>query len=295
MRDKYNLKSNPLVSVVIPTYNSEKTLSKCLSSIKSQTYSNIEIIVVDGGSRDRTIEIAKSFGAKVFILPGSGMADATNFGARRSRGKYIYRVDSDVILDPTLVEEAVQKCEIEGFDGVCIFWIPDESMGFWAKIRKIEKEIYIKHPEYVGGIKYNKPVLGARFLRREVFFAVGGMDDKVPLAGEDYAFYNKLGESPYKFALISAREKHIGEPRTLYDVFRKYFRYGKSLRMFLSRTEKGFRQVSPLRKYYVEVFKTALKKGPAIFLGLLIYQLTVYSATLLGLLFANFPKRGERK
>ena len=281
---------SPLVSIIIPTYNSEKTLSQCLSSIKAQTYPHIEIIVVDGGSKDRTVEIAKEYGARVYVLPGSGMADATNFGARHARGKYIYRVDSDVILDATLVEEAVRKCEIEGFDGVCIFWIPDESMSFWSKVRKIEKEVYVAHPEYVGGIKYDKPVLGARFLKKEVFFKVGGMDENVPIAGEDYAFYNKLGASPYRFGLISARERHIGEPRSLRDVFRKYFRYGKSLKYFLSATDKGFKQVSPLRRYYIEVVKNALRKGPKFFIGLLIYETTVYGATLLGLLSARFSK-----
>ena len=120
----------PLVSVVIPTYNSEKTLHKCLTSIKNQTYKNIEIIIVDGGSTDETVEIAMSFGAKVYTLLGSKMSDATNFGARHAHGKYLYRVDSDVILDETLIEEAVHKCEVEGFDGVCVFWLPDENISF---------------------------------------------------------------------------------------------------------------------------------------------------------------------
>ena len=58
----------PLVSVIIPTYNSEKTLAKCLKSIKNQSYRNIEVIVVDRFSKDRTVEIAKSYKAKVYQL-----------------------------------------------------------------------------------------------------------------------------------------------------------------------------------------------------------------------------------
>ena len=55
---------NPLVSVIIPTYNSSRTLEKCLESIKNQTYKNIEIIVVDNNSTDNTKEIAKKFADK---------------------------------------------------------------------------------------------------------------------------------------------------------------------------------------------------------------------------------------
>ena len=54
-----------MVSVVIPTYNSERTLEKCLKSIVDQTYKNIEIIIVDKFSEDKTVEIAKSYGARI--------------------------------------------------------------------------------------------------------------------------------------------------------------------------------------------------------------------------------------
>jgi probable beta-1,3-galactosyltransferase len=57
---------NPLVSVIIPTYNSSRTLEKCLKSIKNQTYKNIEIIVVDNNSIDNTKEIAKKYTGKVY-------------------------------------------------------------------------------------------------------------------------------------------------------------------------------------------------------------------------------------
>ena len=64
----------PLVSINIPTYNSQKTLGETLASIKKQTYPNIEIIVADGYSRDRSVAIAKSYGAKVFYA--QRLADA---------------------------------------------------------------------------------------------------------------------------------------------------------------------------------------------------------------------------
>ncbi len=290
----------PLVSIIIPTYNSEKTIVQCLKSIKNQTYPNIEIIIVDGGSEDKTVEISKKMGALVYTVPGSKMSDATNFGIKKAKGKYIYRVDSDVVLEPNLVEEAVSKCEEEGYDGVCVFWLPDETISFWAKIRKIEKEAYIKYPEFVGSVRYSKPVLGARFLKKDVFVELGMMDESVPLAGEDYAFYIKLANSPYKIGLISSREKHLGEPTTLKEIFKKNFRYGCSLRSIfdMDHSPRGLRRLtkhfSPFgRKYYRDVLKRALNENPIYAFGFIVYEFVVYFSALTGMIYCLFTGKGD--
>ena len=74
------------VSVIIPTYNSAKTLWICLGSIENQTYDDLEVIVVDNFSKDGTVEIAKSYGAKVIELRGE-RAKAKNVGLRFSKGE----------------------------------------------------------------------------------------------------------------------------------------------------------------------------------------------------------------
>ncbi|WP_202318621.1 glycosyltransferase family 2 protein [Archaeoglobus neptunius] len=74
------------VSVVIPTYNSENTVDICLESIENQSYRNIEIIVVDRFSEDKTAEIAKEYKARVYKLDCE-RAKAKNFGLRRARGE----------------------------------------------------------------------------------------------------------------------------------------------------------------------------------------------------------------
>jgi len=93
-------------SIVIPTYNSEKTLPRCLESIRGQSYKNIEIIVVDKFSRDRTVEIVRRFGARVY-LGGSERSGQKNIGALKARGKYLYFIYSDFILHPRTVEECI--------------------------------------------------------------------------------------------------------------------------------------------------------------------------------------------
>ena len=63
---------SPLVSINIATYNSEKTLGKCLDSVRNQTYKNIEIIFMDSYSKDRALDIAKRYGAKIVFAPTTG-------------------------------------------------------------------------------------------------------------------------------------------------------------------------------------------------------------------------------
>jgi glycosyltransferase involved in cell wall biosynthesis len=286
---------SPLVSIVIPTLNSEKTLGACLLSVGDQTYPNIEIVVVDGGSDDGTVDIASASGAQVINANIQSMTKQTNIGINRSKGKYLYRVDSDVILDPDIVESSVNKCENELYDGVCIFWLPDESISFWAKVRKIEKESYIEHPNYVGATKYNKNVLGARFLRRDVLETIGGFDEEIPTLGEDYALYNKLAKSDFNFAIIDSRERHIGEPRKIRDIIRKNFRYGTALTAFLEEQEGGLRQFAPTgRTYLKNAFKRAFKQDLKLFFGLSVYIFTVYASTGTGMVYYRITKKTKR-
>jgi len=285
------MKEEPLVSIIIPTLNSERTLEKCLSSINSQSYKNIETIIVDGGSKDKTVEIAKKMGVNIYYKKGFSISASTNLGVKISKGKYVYRIDSDVILDSIIVEESVQKCEKEGYDGVCIFWLPDDSISFWAKVRKIEKESYIEHPDYVGAIKYNKNVLGARFLRKDVFLFVGGENEKVPIAGEDYEFYNRLAKTNFKFTRVNAREKHIGEPRSLKDIYKKTFRYGCTLNRFFEENKQGRSQMSIFgRRYLIDAFKRALKKDIKLFFGLVLYGLVVLLSSNFGRIYCKLIK-----
>ena len=84
-----------LVSFVVPTYNSEKTLAGCLKSISNQSYDDIEVIIVERFSSDKTVEIAESYGAKVYQLDYE-RAKAKNFELRRAKGEYVLFADSDM-------------------------------------------------------------------------------------------------------------------------------------------------------------------------------------------------------
>lgn len=266
----------PLVSIIIPAYNSEKTLKKCLRSVKHQTYSNIEVLVVESQrSSDRTVDIAKGYGCHVFRLHRQERTVATNYGIKMAKGKYLYRVDSDLVLDDNLVEEAVKKCENEGFDAVSVLCPPDPNVSFWAKVRKLEKDCY----------KYDTFHSGARFFRKDIIRVVGDFNEHMVL-GEDYDFYNRVARANFKVGVIEPEEIHLGEPNSLKEIIIKQFYYGRTLRNFLKENRgMGIVQMSPLRK---SLFKNWKKFAchPVLTLGFLFYEFVYYSSSIAGYLLS---------
>lgn len=105
---------NSKVSIVIPIYNVEKYLDRCLTSVKNQTYTNIEVICVDDGSTDSSLKIAQSYSEdneKFIILTktNGGLSDARNFGINHSSGEFLFFLDSDDWLDDNAIEYLVSK------------------------------------------------------------------------------------------------------------------------------------------------------------------------------------------
>jgi glycosyltransferase involved in cell wall biosynthesis len=260
----------PLVSVVVPTFNSERFLERCLKSISEQSYSNIEVIVVDNYSEDKTKEIAEKY-ADLVMLKGSERSVQVNFGVKHAHGEYIYRVDSDFVVEPAVVEEAIRRCEVEGFDAVCVHNTSDPSVSFWAKVRKLERDCYAD--DYLN--------VAARFFRKEIFEKIGGFDERL-IAAEDYDLHNRLLEQGYKITHIKSKEIHIGEPRSLSDIAKKHYYYGKTIGKFIGKNpEKSRKQLSPFRAGYVRHRKDFLRH-PSLTIGFVVYQSVRYGASFAG-------------
>lgn len=264
----------PLVSIVIPAYNSGNTLEKCLKSIKDQTYSNIEVLVVESKkSDDKTVEIARKFNSRVFCLSDKERTAATNYGIKKASGKYIYRVDSDLVLDNDLVEEAVRTCEEDGYDAVAVLCPPDPEISFWARVRKLEKDCY----------KYDTFHSGARFFRGDIIDIIGNFNEGMVL-GEDYDFYNRVVGANFKVGVIEPQEVHLGEPRSLKEIIEKQFYYGKTLRRFLKENKSvGIVQMSPIRSSWIKNWKKFVRH-PFLTLGFIFYEFVYYSSGIAGYL-----------
>lgn len=134
-----------LVSIIVAVYNAEKYLRKCLNSIMNQTYQNLEIICVNDGSKDSSLQILEEYAKKDLrfrILTkeneGLGGASARNYGLENAAGKYVSILDSDDFFDLTMIEKAVIRAESLNTDvvvfGGCEF---DDISGKSATVPSI--------------------------------------------------------------------------------------------------------------------------------------------------------------
>lgn len=141
----------PLVSITTATYNSEKTIARTIESVLNQTYGNIEYIIIDGQSKDRTLQIAEKYrvefekrGMSYTIISEKdrGMYDAINKGIRAAKGEIVGNINSDDWYEPGAIAKVVKKYNQTKFDfmyGDLRIIFPDGK----SKIKKAKKSKYL--------------------------------------------------------------------------------------------------------------------------------------------------------
>ncbi len=266
--------NQPLVSVIIPAYNSAKTIRHTLESLRRQMYKEMEIIVVDRGSIDTTQAIARKFTRKVFTH-GPERAAQVNFGTKKAKGKYLYRVDSDFIVEPEVIEQCVELCEKEKLDGIAVHNTSADGLGFWSDVRKLERNTYID----------DTLIVAVRFFSKKACEAVGGFDETL-YGPEDYDFHNRFVKAGFRWGRIPAIERHLGEPKSIADIFTKHFFYGKQMYRYVQKYPRlAIRQLNPIRGSFIK-HMGSLVMHPFLFFGLIIYTFVKFFAGGLGFLTA---------
>ena len=186
--------ANPLVSVIVPIYNVEKYIQKCVDSIIGQTYSNLEIILVDDGSPDNCPAICdeyqrKDHRVKVIHKPNGGLSDARNAGLDAATGKYVTFIDSDDWFEKDTIQILMHDAETDRIVSVDALSISDEmessvERGTGEK-RKLSAYDFLKG---MNEQKYLCSSWGKIFpgeLIKEFRFEVGRLN-------EDYLFLSTL-------------------------------------------------------------------------------------------------------
>lgn len=112
----------PKVSIIVPAFNVEKYIAKCLNSILKQTYKDYEVLIINDGSTDNTPVICEQFAKQhpeitIFNKKNGGLSSARNYGIKKARGKYVTFIDSDDYIEPTylytLIDDiTANNCEI---------------------------------------------------------------------------------------------------------------------------------------------------------------------------------------
>jgi len=258
-----------LVSVVVPTKNSENTLLRCLQSIKNQTYNEIEIIIVDNASTDKTREIAERFG-KVYVK-GPERSAQRNFGARKASGDYVLFVDSDMELTPNVVEQCLTKVLAEQGSAITV---PEISVGegFWAKCKALEKSCYME----------DKAIEAPRFFEKRVFWEIGGYDEEMT-GPEDWDLFLRIRKMGYDVSRINALIRHHEGRLSLYRSMIKKYCYGKKIDKYIrTHPHMACKQLTILRSAYFRNWRR-LMKDPVHTLGLIVMKFCELGAGGMGL------------
>ncbi len=264
----------PLVSILIPTLNAENTLEKCLVSIVSQTYKNLEIIVVDKFSVDNTVNVARRYGARVFSHPGPERTSQVNYGAKIASGEYIYYIGADFVLDEDLVKKSIEKMLDRDADGIKI---PNLAIArtFLGKCRALEKLMNI------GEDIVEVP----RFMKKDVFLRLGGYDENLT-AGEEWDLGMRFDAKGYRAVRITeVAEWHIDEPQDLKKIMLRALYYGSSVYGYVRKNpNKAMIQYLPIRVFWLKKWRKHTRY-PLNLLGLICMKNIEYFAATMGKIF----------
>ena len=221
-----NLAETPIFGLVIPTFNTERHLDRLLTSIHSQSLASYSIAVVDQGSSDRTVEIARSYGCIVIDVPRSPFytppARSRNLGARAVEGEILLHLDADMQLGSSNFLAKLAGI-IDRDHRAAIIHERDVASGFWANCKALERSCY-----------RGTGMEAARAVSRDLFNQVGGYDADVS-SGEDFYV---TGLYRRETRLASDNEvwvwHHTGN-YTLASSLRKKFSYGRTAAIYIHR------------------------------------------------------------
>lgn len=213
-RDRTPGTALPGVCVVVPAFNEEAYIARCLESVSRLDYpaSLLEVIVVDNGSRDRTVAIAQGCGCRVISHPGVRVGAVRNRGAQESRSEILAFLDADCVAPRDWVQHAVAEFAANPRAAAVggPYLAPVGASWYekaWAP-RVSESRRLVKH---LAG--------GSLFVRSSLFSSFSGFDATLN-AGEDEDFCRRLGRAGHEVVELPAcAVQHLGWPRSLREIY----------------------------------------------------------------------------
>ncbi len=186
----------PKVSVIVPVYNVEKYIERCLDSLVNQTLKDIEIIIVNDGSQDNSENIIREYEKKysniVYVKKeNGGLSDARNYGLKYAKGDFIAFLDSDDYVNIALYEKMYKKAIEENADYV-------ECNFYWVYPDKKREDMGVKYTNKKEMMVYARVVAWNKLIKRDIIkdlFPVG-------LNYEDVEFFYKLLPNINKFSFV---------------------------------------------------------------------------------------------
>lgn len=197
----------PLVSIIIPTYNEEEDIRKCLRAIGRLHYKNIDVVVVDDGSTDKTVEVVKGFESK-FPLKlkrhswNRGVAAARNTGIKSSEGEIIIILNADVLLPEDFIDRILPHYEQGADFVVCDSKVLNDSAVIPAYLQALHELIYRGRIDLVWSEGFS--------CKKRIIAEVGYFDEQfIGASGEDAAIGFKLDKLFKRVLDKSIKVPHI--------------------------------------------------------------------------------------
>jgi glycosyltransferase involved in cell wall biosynthesis len=238
----------PVVSIVVPTLNSERTVEDLLNSLSSQTYKSFEVVVVDGGSVDKTVEIALHLGARVIIEPVKGVGAARKKGVLEAGGELIAFIDSDCRAPNDWLEKLVtsisQREEVAAVGGFAVPAIDNlVSKCLEYRLYGFEKRGNIREVDSVATLN--------AIYRKQAILSVGNFDSRLEM-GEDPDLNYRLRRKGLKILFSPSIFVYHNHPATLLEVVTQWFKYGRSFaKINLRESHRFVRNLLPRLIYFL--------------------------------------------
>lgn len=260
------------VSVIIPVYNEQNSISECLESLKHQTYENLEIIIVDDGSTDKTNEIVKKFKVSLLVQNHKGPGVARNLGAEKADGDILVFVDADMTFDKNFVKDLVAPI------------LENQTIGTFSKNEYVSNADKIW--SYCWNINRNAPknkMLPTNYpdkapvyraILKKEFVKVGGFE----LSGDytdDWSLSEKLGK---KSTVANGAIYYHKNPETFSEVWQQASWIGKN-RFMTSTYSRKFKSLvmhSLPVSIFIGIFKSVLRVYPPFFIFKIFYDFSIF-------------------
>jgi glycosyltransferase involved in cell wall biosynthesis len=183
---------NPLVSIIIPCYNYAQYVGQAIASALRQTYSPVEIIVVNDGSTDQTIQVVSNYPVICLTQPNQGQAQACNNGVRECHGDLIVLLSADDLLHPLFLERTVPLLAADPN----IAFVYTHGLTFGD-----DPAIVLAQASTMDALKWGNNLIATYLIRKSVYQAVGGYDPTLRYS-EDWDFALRLAENGYRGLLV---------------------------------------------------------------------------------------------
>ncbi len=210
------------ISVIVTTKNEEKVLGNLLESIKHQSIRDYEVVLVDNFSTDKTLEIARKYGVRIF-QKGPERSVQRNLGVEKAVGEYVLILDADMQLTKDVLFDGLEKFENETYGALVV---PERSVGvgFWAKVKAFERSFYVG----------DSSIEAARFFRKDVFQKFGGYDTSIT-GPEDYDLPYRMRRKGVKIGRVRSFILHNEGNFSPLKSAKKKFYYASRARIYLKK------------------------------------------------------------